>query len=170
MITLPNILSLMRFPLAFFFLQDNVLIRLGAIILAMATDGLDGYIARKFKMTSRIGTVLDPIMDKFFVFFVLIVFLNEGRLLPWEAVTMLCRDFSVFFFGLFLALTKQLSKYQFRAIWCGKITTLMQFSVLIGLTCNFVFPAYLYGFFIILGLMALIELYMSDRYKEVVKN
>jgi len=33
-------------------------------ILAAATDGLDGYIARHWNQRSRLGSVLDPIADK----------------------------------------------------------------------------------------------------------
>src|ERR1700722_11169840 len=57
MISIPNFLSLMRFPLALVFLQENRLYRIIAIILALITDGLDGFIARRYKTANRLGTL-----------------------------------------------------------------------------------------------------------------
>src|ERR1700761_9544100 len=104
MLTIPNLISLLRLPLALVFLQDNVFFRALALLLAMASDALDGYVARRYKETSRLGSVLDPLMDKFFVFFIMGVFYFEHRLSLWEAGTMLCRDISVILFGCYLAI------------------------------------------------------------------
>ena len=127
----------------------------------MLSDGLDGYLARRYKSTSRLGTFLDPFADKFFVFFVLGVLLHEGRLLPWEALTMLCRDFSVMIFAVYLLWKGTFGQYQYRAIWCGKLMTTLQFAVLLCLTCNITIPPLTYFLFIAVGLMALVELYLQ---------
>jgi len=163
MLTLPNILSLMRLPLAFVFLQENPFYRALAIVLAMATDGLDGFVARRYSLVNRVGTVLDPMADKFFVFFVLTVLIRENRLSFQEAGFFLCRDFSVILYGLYLAIRGRLMNYRFRAIWCGKITTVLQLSVLLGLTFELPIPSYLFGVFALLGIFALVELYQTDR-------
>ncbi|MCB9973110.1 MAG: CDP-diacylglycerol--glycerol-3-phosphate 3-phosphatidyltransferase [Rhodospirillales bacterium] len=44
------------------------------------TDYLDGYLARKWQVTSPIGTFLDPIADKILVAALLLVFVDLGRL------------------------------------------------------------------------------------------
>lgn len=163
MITLPNLVTLLRFPLALAFLQQNVTIRVIALILAGISDSVDGLIARKLKKTSRIGTFLDPLADKFFVITVLTVFLSEEKLTLWEAATMLCRDFSVMLFGTYLAFRGRLLQYQFRAILFGKITTAIQLSVLLALTLQMHVPPFVYGSFVVLGILALVELYV-DRY------
>jgi len=161
MFTLPNILTFLRFPLSLAFLQDDPYLRLAAIILAMLTDCLDGYFARRYKAISRLGTFMDPFADKFFVFTALAVLISEQRLLPWEALSMLCRDFSVFIFGCYLAWKGVLAQYQFRAIWCGKVTTAMQLFVLCALTMQIAIPPFLYFSFIAIGLLALGELYLE---------
>ena len=161
MFTLPNLLSLMRIPLAFLFLKQNLWYRSSAIILAMFTDGLDGYIARRFGSISRVGTLLDPIVDRFFVFFIIGTLLSENRLTLFDASVLICRDFSVILFGLYLVLTGKLSKFRFRAIWCGKVTTSLQFLVLLAMTFHFHIPPYVYSIFVVLGFLALVELYMS---------
>jgi phosphatidylglycerophosphate synthase len=165
MLTIPNLITLLRLPLALVFLQDNVLLRALALILAMASDALDGYIARQYGRTSRLGTLLDPLMDKFFVLLVLGVFYFEQRLSLWQASTMLSRDLAVVLFGIYLVVKGTLRTYQFRAIWCGKITTLLQFSVLLGLTFHVVIPSVVYFSFIFLGFLALRELYTEQTVK-----
>jgi CDP-diacylglycerol--glycerol-3-phosphate 3-phosphatidyltransferase len=164
MLNIPNFLSFLRMPLALIFLQNDPIYRVLAIFFAMLTDFLDGYIARRYNLVNRVGTVLDPITDKFFVFFVLAVLVRESRLDVWEACILMCRDFSVILYGCYLALKNRLANYKFRAIWCGKITTVLQFIVLIALTLNSSFPRSLYGVFLMLGILALGELYVTDRY------
>jgi CDP-diacylglycerol--glycerol-3-phosphate 3-phosphatidyltransferase len=39
--------------------------------LAGVTDYFDGYLARRYKLTSQIGEILDPIADKILIIFVL---------------------------------------------------------------------------------------------------
>lgn len=136
------------------------MVRAVAVCFAMVTDGLDGYIARRYKMTSPVGTFLDPLMDKFFVLFVVVTLIGEERISVPETVALFCRDFSVILFGLYLAISSKLGDYRFRSIWCGKATTFLQFLVLLALTFGFAIPNYFYFIFIGLGLLALVELYL----------
>lgn len=161
--TLSNYLSLLRFPLALAFLKLDPFFRAGAILLALLTDGLDGYFARRFNQVSRLGTLLDPLADKFFVLFALYVFVGEGRLSWPDAALFIGRDFSVVIYGLYLAWRKRLVNYQFRAIWCGKITTVLQMSILLFLSAGYPVPDAVYTLFAVLGIAALIELYFTDR-------
>ncbi|NGX48997.1 MAG: CDP-diacylglycerol--glycerol-3-phosphate 3-phosphatidyltransferase, partial [Candidatus Anoxychlamydiales bacterium] len=93
MITLSNALSIVRIPLALLFFWQNIYIRIIAIVLAMFTDSIDGYFARKYKSASKFGAYLDPAMDKFFVYFVLAILLLENHILLWQAFAMISRDF-----------------------------------------------------------------------------
>jgi CDP-diacylglycerol--glycerol-3-phosphate 3-phosphatidyltransferase len=158
MMTLPNLITLLRFPLALAFFQENPWYRAIAIFLAMISDSLDGYLARRYGKMSRLGTILDPLADKLFVLCALSVFLYEGRLQIWEALTMLSRDFSVLLFGLYLKCKGDYTRYRFRAIWCGKIMTALQFMVLLGLVFGFAFPPFVFLVFLLIGAAALIEL------------
>ena len=162
-LTFSNFLSLLRGPLALLFIFENPYYRALAIILAMATDGLDGYLARKYHKTSQIGAFLDPLMDKFFVFFAVSMLILEGDLRLWEAIALISRDFAVLIFGLYLALQGTWSNFQFRSIWSGKITTTLQFFVLLGLTFQLTIPLYIFWCFIVLGILALFELYFIEQ-------
>ncbi len=158
-----NFLSLARGPLALLFMVDNAVCRSIAILLAMVTDSLDGYLARRLRMTSQVGAFLDPLMDKLFVLTVAVIFIQEGRLELWEALTLISRDFAVLLFGLYLAVRGSWSNFKFRSIWSGKITTTLQFFVLLGLTFHYAMPFYLFYSFILLGILALCELYLTER-------
>ncbi len=158
MLSVSNSLSFLRAPLALLFLLENSTARITAIILAMLTDSIDGYIARKSQSTSQFGAILDPVMDKFFVFFALSIFLYEGRLQPWQACAMISRDFFLCLFAIYLGLTGSWSHYECKAIRWGKVTTALQFVVLIALSLNIHFPSYVYLVFMILGILAFLEL------------
>ncbi len=158
MINLSNSLSFLRAPLAFLFLVENTSWRITAIILAMVTDSIDGYIARRYTRTSQFGAILDPAMDKFFVFFALGVMMMEGKLETWQACAMLSRDFFLCIFGLYLSLSGHWNAYVCRAIRWGKATTALQFFVLIALTLQFPVGWYIFALFFVFGLLAFIEL------------
>ena len=65
---IPNALSVLR---AFLAVPVVLSLRAGRdgaalllVVVALATDALDGYLARRFQWTSRAGHVLDPVADK----------------------------------------------------------------------------------------------------------
>lgn len=163
MINLSNSLSLLRAPLAFVFLVDSPILRLMAILLAMLTDSIDGYLARRSKTTSRFGAVLDPAMDKFFVFFALGILFVEHKMELWQVLMMISRDFALCLFGLYLSLSGLWQTYEFRSIRWGKITTALQFLVLICVTLGHMVPAYLFYSFVAFALFGLYELFQFKK-------
>lgn len=163
MLNLSNVLSLSRGGFALLFLVENTWVRLGALLLAMVSDFLDGYIARKQGTTTQFGAILDPIMDKFFVFFVGGIFYMEDRLAAWQLAALLSRDVSLCLFGIYLLIVKGWHGYECKAIWWGKITTAAQFFLFVGLTLNFRFPGYLYFLFVVMAAFAFIELVRNYR-------
>ena len=167
MITLSNGLSVIRMPLSFLFLSHNIYVRLVAILLAMITDSIDGYFARKYKSASKFGAFLDPAMDKFFVYFALCVFVVEHQLRLPFALAMISRDFALILFVAYLAATKRFSTYVIRPARWGKVTTGMQFLVLIGLTFKYPLSPYIYSLFTLFGVFALIELFTTATYKKL---
>ena len=158
MLNPPNSISFMRLPLALLFIIESVALRMSVIILAMLSDCIDGYLARRYHFTSRFGAVLDPLMDKFFVYIVLTVLLFEGKILTWQVATMLSRDFFFFLFLCYIATTKASKNFEIKAFLWGKITTAAQFCFLVAIVLNISFPSKLYYFFILIGCLAFIEL------------
>jgi CDP-diacylglycerol--glycerol-3-phosphate 3-phosphatidyltransferase len=67
-----------------------------AIFLAAAgTDLLDGYLARRWKQVTTIGTLLDPIADKLLISAALISLVQIHALPGWMAVLIIGREFAV---------------------------------------------------------------------------
>lgn len=67
----------------------------GLFIAASITDYFDGYLARKFKSTSSLGRIFDPIADKLLVAATLLMMAAYDRLGYtglWPAVVILCRE------------------------------------------------------------------------------
>lgn len=170
MLNLSNALTLLRLPAAFLFIVDHVAVRLIAIALAMVSDALDGYFARKNKTVSQLGTILDPIMDKFFAFFALGILVATRQIPWWAMMAMISRDFFLFIFGLYLTWKKSWDRYQFKSIIWGKITTAAQLTVLILVVVHVRLGWYIYASFVPLGLLTAYGLYrefhkQSSRFK-----
>jgi CDP-diacylglycerol--glycerol-3-phosphate 3-phosphatidyltransferase len=109
---LPNLLTLIRIflvPLVVAALvQQNLRLQVGnkllvandffavTVFLAAAlTDLLDGYLARRWKQVTTVGTLLDPVADKLLISAALIS-LVEIRLLPgWMVILIIGREFGV---------------------------------------------------------------------------
>ncbi|MCH9611195.1 MAG: CDP-diacylglycerol--glycerol-3-phosphate 3-phosphatidyltransferase [Chlamydiales bacterium] len=163
MLNFSNVLSLSRAGFALLFLIENVYVRLAALLCAMLSDFFDGYLARKQNHTTHFGAILDPVMDKFFVFFVAGIFFMEDRLVGWEFGALISRDVSLVIFAVYLMLAKKWKGYECKALMWGKVTTVAQFFLLLGLTLNYVFPGYVYFIFIALAIFAFVELFTRLR-------
>lgn len=166
-LNLSNGLSFLRAPLALLFLSENSWARVIAVGLAMLTDSVDGYLARRQHSTSQFGAILDPAMDKFFVFFALGVLLMEGRLHSGQASCLLARDACLLLFAIYLKCSGKWSSFICRAIHTGKITTALQFVVLVGIVLGAHFPPILFALFILLGLLSFLELLLLARKPDV---
>jgi CDP-diacylglycerol---glycerol-3-phosphate 3-phosphatidyltransferase len=71
------------------------LFALTVFLAAAFTDILDGYLARRWKQVTTVGTLLDPVADKLLVSAALIA-LVEIRLLPgWMVILIIGREFAV---------------------------------------------------------------------------
>ena len=70
-------------------------IALSILLLASASDYWDGYLARKYSLTSVLGAVLDPIADKILITFVLIalVLVLDSLFIAFLGSIMLAREF-----------------------------------------------------------------------------
>lgn len=78
-----------------FQLSVNHLVAAVIFLLAASTDGIDGYIARKYNMVTNLGKLLDPLADKLLVSAVLISLVELGRCDSWIAIVIISREFAV---------------------------------------------------------------------------
>jgi len=108
-VNLPNYLTISRIlsvPLLIWVLTTNLigsqygekeLLGCAVFSLAAITDRLDGYLARKHGLVTRIGMLLDPLADKLLIASALIVLVQfNPHLMPaWIAIVVLAREFLV---------------------------------------------------------------------------
>lgn len=73
----------------------NDLIALMIFWIAAATDLVDGYLARRWRQVTTIGTLLDPIADKLLVSAALIALVQEKVVPAWLVVLLIGREFAV---------------------------------------------------------------------------
>jgi CDP-diacylglycerol--glycerol-3-phosphate 3-phosphatidyltransferase len=76
------------------FIIPSYLEIVAAIVFSLAafTDFLDGWIARKFKIETVLGKLLDPLADKLLVVSTMIILVEKHRLFGWIAVLIIVRD------------------------------------------------------------------------------
>ncbi|MFV0374199.1 CDP-diacylglycerol--glycerol-3-phosphate 3-phosphatidyltransferase [Microbacterium sp.] len=128
---LPNAITIVRIFCAPVFLwmlladggTDGPLRWWGAVlfIVAIATDGIDGYLARRHRIVTDLGKLLDPIADKALTgcAFVGLSILHE---LPWWiTIVVLAREVGITVHRLVVA-----SDHVVAAAWMGKLKTVAQ--------------------------------------------
>jgi CDP-diacylglycerol--glycerol-3-phosphate 3-phosphatidyltransferase len=72
----------------------------GVFIAAMATDQVDGWLARRQGRSSALGSLLDPVADKLLVVAALIMLVAEGAAPAWMVALLVAREFLVSAFRL----------------------------------------------------------------------
>ena len=89
-INIPNMLTTLRILLVPVYIyvfysgvENNILFAGFIFILAGITDVLDGYIARKYDLGTKLGAILDPFADKLMTFTILITFATVGIISMW---------------------------------------------------------------------------------------
>lgn len=93
---IPNAISLFRIilvaPILILLLREEFAWAMGLFWLAGFSDGVDGYLAKRFDWGSRLGALLDPVADKLLVVG-LFATLTYMQLIPlWLAAVVILRD------------------------------------------------------------------------------
>ena len=133
-LTIPNLLTVVRLLLigpivwAFAGLGDGTL---AAVLLTVsgATDVIDGWIARHFRMISPLGKALDPLADKLTQFAVLICLATRYPVMRLPLVLLVIKEVTSGLMGLMV----------FRATgevrgadWHGKVVTCLLYALMIA--------------------------------------
>lgn len=124
----PNVLTFLRLAAVPFLFREILARRFGAALaLCLAaglTDGLDGWIARRFQAETRVGAYLDPIADKIFLVATYIAATLAGLVPVWLAAIVLGRDVLILAAASILLGLGRLRDFP-PSIW-GKISTFFQ--------------------------------------------
>jgi len=134
-LTIPNLLTFLRMALIpvfasllFYGYTGTALI---IFVIAGVSDGVDGFIARRFKQETELGTILDPIADKLLMttaFIILTlpnIFPPPAKSVPfWVTAAVIGRD--VLIVTVAGAINIMTGFHGFKPSWLGKLSTTVQ--------------------------------------------
>lgn len=152
-------------------------VALGIFILAALSDAADGYIARKSKLQSKAGLILDPLGDKLLLMSAFIcLYANsslELRFPLWVMLVVISRDVIILLGAVVVYVVKQ--NINIIPAYCGKFSTAFQMlavvSVLLQLKVSAVFWWLAVIFTVISGAIYInrgfIILYASDNSRNI---
>lgn len=125
----PNILTFLRIllvPILVVVLltkfEGKEFVGLTLFLIAALTDFLDGYIARRRGLVTRLGKLLDPAADKILTSAAFISLVELGRAPAWIVVTIIAREFAI-------STLRSVAASQgavIAASWSGKLKTVSQ--------------------------------------------
>ena len=92
----PNLICVVRMilvaPIVLFLVRSEFELALLLFFIAGFSDGLDGFLARRFDWRTRLGGILDPLADKLLMFSVYITLTYIGLNPFWLAAVVIGRD------------------------------------------------------------------------------
>ena len=154
-LTVPNLLTFLRmalipvFAIALYYGYTGW--SLIFFLVAGVSDGVDGFVARRFKQQTELGTILDPIADKLlmttaFVILTLPNVLYPAKSVPfWVTAAVIGRDILILTVaGAIFVMT---GFRGFKPSWLGKLSTLVQVAAVALILVAAIFPA-LQGFYL----------------------
>lgn len=128
MIYIPNLLTLLRIglvPVLILLLQNQVYTAaLAVFVIAGITDGVDGFIAKRFDCVTRLGSILDPLADKLLLLSAFVMLTIAGVFPFWLLIIAGFRDL-VIVCGV-VVLTILYDKAEMKPIWSSKLNTFLQ--------------------------------------------
>jgi cardiolipin synthase (CMP-forming) len=138
---IPNMLTVVRIllvPLTVYTLSHgDYLFAFFAFLTAGITDGVDGYMARRFKLQTELGAYLDPLADKFLLVSVFVTLALLKVLPPWVAILAVTRDVLIVSA---VMLARVLDKpVTIKPVMISKINTAAQICLAVGLLASLAF-------------------------------
>ena len=165
-LTIPNLLTFLRMALIpvfasllFYGYSGWALL---IFVVAGISDGIDGFLARRFKQESELGTIIDPIADKLLMTTAFVVLtmpnvLQPAKYLPvpfWVTAAVIGRD--VLIITVAGAINVMTGFHGFKPSWLGKLSTFVQVVAVTLILCAavFGFSFYLPTTYVIVVLLA----------------
>ena len=163
-LTIPNLLTFLRMALipvfAITLFYGHSAWALLIFFVAGASDGVDGFVARRFNQESELGTILDPIADKLLMTtaFIILTLPNVFppiRHLPvpfWVTASVIGRDVLITASAIAIFIITDFRG--FKPSWLGKLSTLVQVSAV--------------GLILLAAIFPVLNIYLPTVYTSVV--
>ena len=133
MLNVPNIITLLRLAmvplLAWLLLEARYAAALGVFMAAALSDALDGFIARRYQLSSKLGATLDPIADKLSMLAATLLLAWHHELPLWLAFAIVLRDIVIVVGA--IAYRLLIGPLEMAPTRLSKINTTLEFTVLL---------------------------------------
>jgi cardiolipin synthase len=144
--SLPNLICILRIalavPVVWTLVRGEFTATLVLFAIAAASDGLDGYLAKRYGWTSETGKVLDPVADKLLLVSVFVTLTLLGMVPLWLAAVVVARDLVI---GIGAAVYRRLfGPLEGRPTMPSKVNTVLQLGyvlAVVGAAATSVVPA-----------------------------
>lgn len=147
---IPNAITIARLvlvlPIAVAIVESNFLLALLLFTLSGLSDGLDGYLARRFNWVSTFGKLIDPLADKLMMIITAVTLGSLGHFPLLMTVLLVTKDLVVI--GGVFSYTTLAGFPRIEPTWLGKVTTASQIVLLVSVLLNLSFPTMLPALFI----------------------
>jgi cardiolipin synthase len=128
---LPNIITIARIalvPVLILLLKDqDYAAGLIVFVIAGASDALDGYLAKRLNVQSRLGAILDPVADKLLLVSAYVMLAVLGHIPFWLVLVVVFRDLLIV--GGYMLYTSHAGPVKMRPSILSKLNTLMQIAL-----------------------------------------
>lgn len=143
MIYIPNLLTLARIglvPWLLVLLQEQEFAwSLGVFIAAGVSDGLDGFIAKRFNAKTKLGAILDPLADKALLVSAYVMLSVMGVIPFWLMIAVVFRD--VVIVGGYLVMVLFFGSVEMQPLKISKLNTFTQISYIVVVLAALAFAA-----------------------------
>ncbi|MBO8130825.1 MAG: CDP-alcohol phosphatidyltransferase family protein [Candidatus Marinimicrobia bacterium] len=137
-VTISNIISIFRaflsIPILYFLKNDRPWIALIVILVAFASDVLDGWLARIAHEITEIGKVLDPLADKVVILSILMYMIMEDLIPVYYFLLLIIRDLSIAILGIYLMNIKDVTPQSNKL---GKVSIVFMAAAIMAFLYNF---------------------------------
>ena len=125
---IPNIISILRIivvvPITYFLWYQQYSIALILFLLGGLSDGLDGFLARRYHWQTKLGVVLDPMGDKLMMLSSYLL-LGWHTLIPWWLVALVISRDGIIVVGTLLY-KKYIGEAKLSPLFISKLNTTCQ--------------------------------------------
>jgi cardiolipin synthase len=132
---LPNAITLVRIGLVPVFIvvlkAQDYAVALLVFAVAGLSDGLDGFIAKRFNLVTRLGAILDPLADKVLLVSAYIMLTILGHLPFWLVLTVGFRDLLIV--AGYLVYTSLIGSVAMRPTYLSKFNTFLQITLVVAI-------------------------------------
>lgn len=144
-------------------IENNKLVAAIVFLVIALTDFVDGYIARKYDMETKLGRMLDPLADKILVITAFVLLIGEG-IPAWAGLIIVLRELII----AGVRGVSHLSKKTFKASFFAKLKTISQMIAVIVVLLELPYSIYFVYFAVVLSVYSGAEYFVKQ--KEIVRE